>query len=197
MTEDLSGQRIVITGGTGGIGRATAERLLAKGARVIVSSRSQDKLDATLSDLAGNVSGHVLDLEDKSGVEAFFAKLGVFDHLVTPAATSMFAPIREMDFAAARSILESKQWGQMLSVHYGAKTIAETGSITLFSGTVTQKPLAGATMFAAVGAATEASARIWGMELAPIRVNTVVPGIIATPVWPTLMGDDGAAQAQA
>jgi len=52
-------------------------------------------------------------------------------------------------------------------------------------------------MFAAVGAATEASARIWGMELAPIRVNTVVPGIIATPVWPTLMGEDGAAQAQA
>ncbi|MEM8540971.1 MAG: SDR family oxidoreductase [Pseudomonadota bacterium] len=74
---------------------------------------------------------------------------------------------------------------------------ALTGSITLFSGTVTQKPLPGATMFAAVGAATEASARIWGMELAPLRVNTVVPGIIATPVSPSLMGNDGAAQAQA
>ncbi len=47
-------------------------------------------------------------------------------------------------------------------------------------------------MFAAVGGATEAAARIWGLELAPVRVNTVVPGIINTPVWPALVGEDAA-----
>lgn len=197
MAEDLTGQRVVVTGGTGGIGRATIRRLLSAGATVVTSARTPEKLDAALSDLSGPVSGHVLDLDHPDSVEGFFEKIGAFDHLVTPAASSMFAPIRAMDFDAARAILESKQWGQMLSVHFGAKTIAPSGSITLFSGTVTQKPLPGATMFAAVGAATEASARIWGLELAPIRVNTVVPGIIDTPVWPALMGQDGAAQAQA
>jgi NAD(P)-dependent dehydrogenase (short-subunit alcohol dehydrogenase family) len=101
----------------------------------------------------------------------------------------MFAPIAEMDMKAAREILETKQWGQMLCVHYGSKHISKTGSITVFSGTVTQKPLPGSTMFAAVGAASEASARVWGLELAPVRVNSIVPGIIETPIWGNLMGD--------
>lgn len=192
MKIDLNGQRAVVTGVTGGIGRATVRALLEAGARVVTSARSQEKLDAALSELTGDVSGHVLDLEDDEGVSGFFKQVGDFDHLVTPAASSMFAPIKDMDFEAARTIVKSKQWGQMLSVHYGAKSISQTGSIVLFSGTVTQKPLPGATMFAAVGAATEAAARIWGLELAPVRVNTIVPGIIDTPVWPSLMGPDGA-----
>ena len=92
--------------------------------------------------------------------------------------------------------LESKQWGQMLCVHHALPYLSQDGSITLFSGTVTQKPLMGASMFAAVGAATEAAGRIWAYELAPIRVNTVVPGVIATPVWSDLTGGDEPAQAQ-
>ena len=164
MTIDLTGQKIVITGITSGIGRASADLLLSQGAEVFVSARSQEKLDKALSDLNGPASGHVLDLKDEVSIATFFEQAGQFDHLVTTAATSMFAPLRDMDFAAAREIIESKQWGQMQSVYHGVKNIAETGSITLFSGTVTQKPLPGASMFAAVGAATEASARIWGLE---------------------------------
>ncbi len=196
MQENLSNQRIVITGITGGIAKAIAKRLLAAGAEVIVSARSQEKLEQSLADLTGKVSGYVMDLTDKTSVKAFFNRVGQFDHLVTPAASSMFAPIKEMDFSAARNILETKQWGQMLSVHYALPFLKDTSSITLFSGTVTQKPLPGATMFAAAGAATEAAARIWAYELAPIRVNTIVPGVIATPVWNDLMGNKTQAQAQ-
>ncbi len=196
MGMDFTGQRVVVTGVTGGIARATTRYLASHGAEVVVSARSAEKLEHALADIAGKVSGHVLDVTDAESVEWFFARVGAFDHLVTPAATSMFAPIREMDFAAARSILQSKQWGQMLCVHHALPHIGERGSITLFSGTVTQKPLPGATMFAAVGAATEAAARIWAFELAPIRVNTVVPGVIATPVWDALVGGAEAARAQ-
>lgn len=194
MTPDFTNQKIVVTGITGGIARATAERLLAHNASLVVTARSQEKLDAAVSDLSGNVSGHVLDLLDPAAIETFFKKVGPFDHLVTPAAIGMFSPLRELDIARARELLESKQWGQLLCVHYGAKQMSGTGSITLFSGTVTQKPLPGATMFAAVGAATEASARIWGLELAPIRVNTIVPGVIETRVWSDIMGEEAAAQ---
>ena len=195
MTMDLTGQRVVITGITSGIGRASAELLLSLGAEVVVSARNQEKLEKALGELDGPVSGHVLDLLDVDAFPTFFDKVGAFDHLVTPAATGMFAPLRDMDFRAAREILESKQWGQMQTVYHGVQKMSEKGSITLFSGTVTQKPLPGASMFAAVGAATEAAARVWGLELAPIRVNTIVPGIIDTPVWAGLMGEEAAAEA--
>ncbi|VAV93676.1 3-oxoacyl-[acyl-carrier protein] reductase [hydrothermal vent metagenome] len=196
MTADFSGQRVVVTGITGGIAKATIQYLAACGAEVVVSARSAEKLEHAMANITGKVSGHVMDVTDSKNIEQFFNRVGAFDHLVTPAATSMFAPIREMDFEAARALLESKQWGQMLCVHYAVPYISEHGSITLFSGTVTQKPLAGATMFAAVGAATEAAGRIWALELAPIRVNTVVPGVIATSIWEELTGGPEAAREQ-
>jgi len=196
MKTDLTGQRIVITGVTGGIGKAATQYLAACGAEVVVSARSAEKLEHALADVEGKVCGHVMDVTDADSVAQFFSRVGAFDHLVTPAATSMFAPIREMDFDAAQAIFKSKQWGQMLCVHHALPHLSEHGSITLFSGTVTQKPLPGATMFAAVGAATEAAGRIWALELAPIRVNTVVPGVIATPAWEGLLGSADAARAQ-
>jgi len=196
MQTDLNGKRIVITGITGGIAKASAQRLAAQGAEVIVSARSSTKLEQALADITGKVSGYVLDLQNEDSVKTFFANVGNFDHLVTPAASSMFSPISEMDFSAARELLETKQWGQMLCVHHALPYLSKQGSITLFSGTVTQKPLPGATMFAAVGAASEASGRIWAYELAPIRVNTVVPGVIETNIWSSLYGGDEVAREQ-
>lgn len=196
MKEDLNGQRVVITGITGGIAKASAQRLAAQGAHVVASARSEAKLEQALADITGMVSGYVMDVQDEHRIKTFFAKVGDFDHLVTPAASSMFAPIADMDFPAARELLETKQWGQMLCVHHALPYLNQEGSITLFSGTVTQKPLPGATIFAAAGAASEASGRIWAYELAPIRVNTIVPGVIETDVWSTLYGSDETAREQ-
>lgn len=196
MQTNLHNQRIVITGITGGIAKASAQRLAAQGADVVVSARSEGKLEKALAGITGKVSGYVMDVQDESSIKNFFAKVGDFDHLVTPAASSMFSPIKDMDFSAARELLETKQWGQMLSVHHALPYLNENGSITLFSGTVTQKPLPGATMFAATGAATEASGRIWAYELAPIRVNTIVPGVIETDVWSMLYGNAETAKEQ-
>ena len=189
MSTDLTGQRVVLTGITGGIAHATARRLLELGAELVVTARTADSLERALADLDGKVEGALMDLLDPDSVRALFERVGAFDHLVTPAASGMFSPIRQLDRTKARALLESKQWGQMLCVHEGVKRMHSTGSITLFSGTVTQKPLAGATMFAAAGAAAEAMGRVWGLELAPIRVNTVVPGVIETRVWSDILGD--------
>ena len=196
MQANLNTKRVVITGITGGIAKATAVRLAAQGADVVVSARSEEKLEQALADLAGKISGYVMDLREEESVKSFFENVGEFDHLITPAATSMFSPIAEMNLPAARELLETKQWGQMLCVHHALPYLHKEGSITLFSGTVTQKPLPGASIFAAAGAASEASGRIWAYELAPIRVNTIVPGVIETDVWSTLAGSQEAARDQ-
>ena len=133
-----------------------------------------------------------MDLLDPQSISRLFERVGTFDHLVTPAASGMFAPLRDMNLTQARELLETKQWGQFLCVHEGVKRMNERGSITLFSGTVTQKPLPGATMFAAAGGASEAMGRVWGLELAPIRVNTVAPGVIDTRVWGDVLGEETA-----
>ena len=196
MYSNIKNKRIVVTGINGGIAKATTSLLSSLGAEVVVSARNQEKLERNLAELPVNVSGDTMDLTNEASVKEFFTRVGKFDHLVTPAASSMFAPISEMDFEAAKDILASKQWGQMLCVHHALPYLNRESSITLFSGTVTQKPLPGATMFAAVGAATEAAGRIWAYELAPMRVNTVVPGVIKTEVWNTLLGSEQAASAQ-
>ncbi len=196
MHTNIQHQRIVITGITGGIAQATAQLLADSGAEVIVSARDKTKLTKSLSLLPESASGYLMDLNDETSIQRFFTHVGKFDHLVTPAASSMMAPISEMDFNKARQLLESKQWGQMLCVHHALKNIRKDGSITLFSGTVTQKPLPGSSTFAAVGAATEAAARIWALEQAPLRINTLVPGIIETDVRTNLTGSKEAAHEQ-
>jgi len=196
MYESLSNRRVAVTGINGGIAKATAQMLLKHDVELVVTARTQAKLDAGLASLEGKVSGVLMDMTDQSSIQSAFEEIGEIDHLVTPASTAMFAPIRDMDFEAGRLLINTKQWGQMLCVHYALKQLNSSGSVTLFSGTVTQKPLPGGTMFAAAGAATEASARIWAYENAPIRFNTIVPGVIDTPVWERLMGREAAEEAQ-
>lgn len=196
MLTNLSKQKVVITGITGGIAKATAELLLDHGAEVVVTARNDERLNQGLSGLGGKVKGLVMDLLDEQSIQACFEAVGPFDHLVTPAASSTFAPIKQLDFSAARELLESKQWGQMLCLYHALPYLRKDGSVTLFSGTVTQKPLPGGSMYAAVGAASEAAGRVWALELAPLRINTVVPGVIATEVWPHLLGGAEAAQKQ-
>ena len=105
MNTNLNNKSVVITGITGGIAKASAQHLAAQGAHVIVSARSEVKLEQALAEITGKVSGHVMDLHDEESVKSFFSKVGDFDHLVTPAATSMFSPISEMDFSAGRELL--------------------------------------------------------------------------------------------
>lgn len=73
MNTDLSNKRVVITGITGGIGKASAQRLAALGAHVIVSARSEIKLEQALADITGKVTGYVMDLHKEESVKEFFS----------------------------------------------------------------------------------------------------------------------------
>ncbi len=93
---DFTGERVVVTGITGGIARATAKLLLSEGAEVIVTARRAEKLERGLSGLTGKMSGGVVNLEDEATIRSFFEQTGSFDPLVTAASSSMLAPLTDL-----------------------------------------------------------------------------------------------------
>ena len=192
MSESLRGRRVVIIGASSGIGLATAELLSQSGAELILASRNLETLQEATKDLPGMISTHRLDITVEEDVARFFEQIGRFDHLVVPAAGAVLGTLADSPTESTRAMVDSKFWGQYFAVKNGARQIAKNGSITLFSGTVTQKPLPGTSAYAAVGSAIEAASRIWALEYAPVRINTIVPGIIKTPIWEGLLGKDRA-----
>lgn len=185
MTEqNFLGQNIIITGGSGGIGLALGRHLLARGAgKVVLTGRDRDKLARAAESLGPRAETATFDVTNEDQVAGFFSRQTHIDHLVTAAAGTARGLVTELEVAKARALFESKYWGQYLCCKYGAPKLAPRGSIVLFSGWISRKPMAGVSTLAAVDAAIEALGRTLALEIAPRRVNTVVPGMIDTPLW--------------
>jgi NAD(P)-dependent dehydrogenase (short-subunit alcohol dehydrogenase family) len=192
MTSHFKGKKIVIIGGSAGIGLATAKALAGLGAEIVIASRSEARLAAAAAQIANGVVSRRLDVTDPLAIEAFFGTVGPFDHLATTAAAGAVGMFLEIDPAKARAHVESKLWGQYFAARFGAPMLRAGGSITLFSGVVSRKPLRGTTTAALATGAIESFTRVLALELAPIRVNCVTPGITATEVWSELLTEAGA-----
>jgi NAD(P)-dependent dehydrogenase (short-subunit alcohol dehydrogenase family) len=187
----IEGNRVLVVGGSSGIGQAVARQAAALGAQVTIASRSARKLAAAAQALGGGVSTAVLDSTDAQAVEAYFAGQAAFDHIVVSAAVTPIASVRDLSLTDARSAMESKFWGAY-HVARGAK-LTERGSLTLVSGFLADRPVAGAALQGAINAALDSLARGLALELSPVRVNTVSPGMIDTPLWAGM--DEGARDA--
>lgn len=186
----LADQRIVITGGTSGIGLAAARALAAQGARLVVASRSPERLAAAAAELGPDAEAVPLDVTDEAAVDAFFEQVGPFDHLVTTAGEqALDAPVLQLDTAVARRLFDVKYWGQYHAARHGAPRLRPGGSITLFSAWLARKPTAGFPTYAAIDGAIESLARVLALEIAPLRVNVVSPGVIDTPLYDNLPAD--------
>lgn len=177
----LIGQRVVIIGGSSGIGLETARLAAAEGAEIIIASRSKDKLEKAKEVLGAAISAYILDITDEEQVHSFFEKVGTFQHLVVTAAETSGGPFLETPTSAARQLFENKFWGQYYAAKYGAPKLSPQGSITLFSGVVAYKSMIGSSTLGAVNAAVSNLGQTLALELAPLRVNIVSPGIIDTP----------------
>jgi len=180
----LAGKRVVVIGGASGIGFAIAALARETGAQVVIASRNAEHVAAAVERLPG-VTGGAVDLRDEASVSAFFETLGAFDHLAITAgdwAGARFVATRDLDLAAARDGLEIRFWGVLAAVKYGSRSIATDGSITMTSGMMTHRPRKGAPLATAIGGAVEHLARGLAIDLAPVRVNAVCPGMILTEV---------------
>jgi NAD(P)-dependent dehydrogenase (short-subunit alcohol dehydrogenase family) len=180
----LEGKRVVLLGGTTGIGLATAQAAAAAGARVVVVSSNPDNVAKSLAELPTGAQGETADLTQEPEIKELFARLGAFDHLVYTAGESLaLFPLQDVEIAAAQRFFQTRYWGAYTSVKYAAPHINAGGSIVLSSGGAAQRPMPGWTVPASILGAIEALGRALAVELAPIRVNVVRPGLVRTELW--------------
>ncbi|KOS01799.1 SDR family oxidoreductase [Paenibacillus polymyxa] len=177
----MQNKKIVIIGGSSGIGLETAKQVISLGAEVVIASRSEDKLHKAKEMLGPRAAIYVLDTSDEQQVKSFFGKVGPYDHLIVSAAETSGGSFLQLETDQARKLFENKFWGQYYAAKYGASQLSTEGSITLFSGVVAYKPMIGSSALGAVNAAVSNLGQTLALELAPIRVNVVSPGIIDTP----------------
>jgi NAD(P)-dependent dehydrogenase (short-subunit alcohol dehydrogenase family) len=197
MTNNLSGKKVVIIGGTAGIGLATAIAAAEQGAQVWAAGRSEANLEKARAASNGKFELRQADTHDAEALEAIFKEAGKIDHLVSAAVggertLKPFLEQTEEQFKAAYD----KLWGYAKVVRVGAPYLADDGAITLVSGSPARKIKPGQSPLSCVGASVENLVRCLAVEMAPVRVNVVSPGTIDTAMF-DWMGDEKAAKLSA
>jgi len=177
-------ERVVIVGGSSGIGLAVAEQVALQGAEVVIVSGNAARVQGAVKSIGGKAQGQAVDVSDERAVENFFANLGAFDHLVFTAGDSLqLHQLADTDLKQARRAFELRYWSALATVKYGSPQIRKGGSIVLTTGVAGQRPHSGWVIAASVCGTIEALTRALAIELAPIRVNAVSPGVVRTNLW--------------
>jgi NAD(P)-dependent dehydrogenase (short-subunit alcohol dehydrogenase family) len=174
----LAGKKVVVVGGSSGIGLATAELAKQQGADVIIASRNAAKLDEVAARL--KVTAIAADVTSDDSVAELFRKAGPVDHVVVTAAQLRTGPFKTVAMEDVRATMEGKFWGAWRVAR--AAEIRPGGSLTLVSGFLSLRARPNSAIVSAANGALESLARALALELAPVRVNAVSPGIIDTPI---------------
>jgi NAD(P)-dependent dehydrogenase (short-subunit alcohol dehydrogenase family) len=190
----LEGKRVVVLGGTSGIGFAIAESAAAHGATVIVVSSRKANVDRAVEQLPAGADGRVADLTNPGQVRDLFETLGDLDHLVYTAGDPLLlTPVADLDLDAAREFFTVRYFGALSAVKAAVPHLRGDASITLTTGTAGPRPMPGSTLASSICGAMEGLTRALAVELAPIRVNAVMPGVVRSNLWAQLP-DDARAQ---
>lgn len=192
--QDLAGKKVVIIGGTAGIGLAAAKAAAAAGAQVWAAGRSQGHIDSAKAAANGAFEVRQADTHNPDQLEAIFKEAGTIDHLVSAAVGGErtllpFLEQTQEQFEAAYA----KLWGYCKVVRAGAPFLASDGAITLVSGSPARKIMNSQSPLSCVGASVENLVRCLAVEMKPVRVNVVSPGTIDTAMFDA-MGDQKAAK---
>ncbi len=180
----LEGKKVVVIGGTAGIGLATAKLAAEAGAQVWAAGRSQAHIDKAKEVSGGSFEVRQADTHDAEALDAIFREAGTIDHLVSAAVGGErtllpFLQQTQEQFQAAYD----KLWGYCNVVRVGAPYLEDNGSVTLVSGSPARKIKPGQSPLSCVGASVENLVRCLAVEMAPIRVNVVSPGTIDTAMF--------------
>jgi NAD(P)-dependent dehydrogenase (short-subunit alcohol dehydrogenase family) len=137
----LEGKKVIVLGGSSGIGLATATAAAQEGAEVRIVSGNQQRIDAALTGLPATAKGYIVDLNKEEEIKSLFQKTGAFDHLVYTAGENLnLTVIAATDVEKAREFFNIRYWGAFMAIKYGAPRIQPGGSISLISGTANARP---------------------------------------------------------
>jgi NAD(P)-dependent dehydrogenase (short-subunit alcohol dehydrogenase family) len=192
-TPFLRDRRVVVIGGSSGIGFAVAQLALDDGAQVVIGSSGADHVDRAIERLGKGASGSAVDVKDEGSVAAFFGRTGHFDHLVYTAGD--WGPLRgggevaKLDLVGATATFTVRFWGALSAIKHAHGRISADGSITLTDGVIAHRPRKGAVISTAMAGAIEHLTRALAVDLAPLRVNAVCPGLVLTEVWDSIPPD--------
>ncbi|MGV9666837.1 SDR family oxidoreductase [Nocardia niigatensis] len=176
--------RVVVMGGSSGIGEATAAAFAADGAEVVITGRGRDKLDAAVARIGGKTTGYALDATSQTDIDAFFAQAGAIDHLVISVSGSAGSgPFADLDLDQLAAGFDGKFWPQVRILKAALPHLDSQGSVTLVTAGSSRSAFPGTAGLAAINGALDAMVPPLAVELAPLRVNAVSPGVIDTPWW--------------
>ncbi|WP_448104191.1 SDR family oxidoreductase [Pedobacter panaciterrae] len=187
----MENKKVIILGGSSGLGLATAKAATAEGANVVIVSSNQTRIDQALTQLPQGSEGYALDLSNEQNIQDFFKQTGNFDHLVYTAGENItMSMVDDTDIDQGKDFFTIRFWGAFAAIKYGKDHINEGGSITLMSGNFGQRPSKGYSLGATICGAMDAFTRAMAVELAPIRVNNIAAGVIKTNLWNNLSDAD-------
>jgi len=184
MSEAFKGQRVVVLGGSSGIGFEVAKQAAGQGAAVVIVSSNAERVRAAAEAIGGAAKGVSVNLRDEAAIAGFFAAEEEFDHLVYTAADPLqLHLLAETDLKQARDILELRYWSAVAAVKYGAPKVRKGGSITLTTGVAGERPSKTWVIISSICEMMKGLTRALAVELAPLRVNCVSPGVVRTNIW--------------
>ncbi|WP_068187802.1 SDR family oxidoreductase [Mycobacterium sp. UM_CSW] len=186
----LCNQRVLIIGGTSGIGLAVAAAVAERGATPVVASRRMSSVDRALGALPAGAVGATVDLGDPASIERLAELAGPVNHLVYTAGE----PLEMVSLAALTpdviaGFYQTRFIGACNAVRVIGPLLPADGSITLTSGSAAEQPEFGALPVSLCGAMNALTAAL-AVELAPVRVNAVAPGVVRSPLWDTMGEED-------
>jgi len=171
---NLEGKKVVVIGGSSGMGLATAKAAAESGAQVFIGGRRSAALEDAVAQIGNNAEFLTVDSSNEVSVKAFFDKCGTVDHLAIPGSSVRTNQFLDTSIDDLRYSIDNKFIGQVLCVRHCQ--LAKQGSIVLFSGILAQRP-GNSSLLGAINAAVESLAKGLAVELAPARVNVVSPGM--------------------
>ncbi|OZC46595.1 short-chain dehydrogenase [Rhodococcus sp. WWJCD1] len=178
--------RVLLIGGASGIGRAVAAEIVDGGGEVILAGRRPDVLNDAAAAMGPRATSVIVDLTDEESIAAAAAEVGSVDHVVSLAADHANGSVADLDVADIRKAFDTKVIGPIVLAKHFASSIAKGGSLLFFSGVAAWKPAPGLSVMATTNGAVVFLVEALAVELAPIRVNAVSPGIVDSGAWDSM-----------
>ncbi len=194
---DLTGKKVVVIGGSAGMGLATAEAAVDAGAEVAIAARNPARLKAAAKALTKRGKGRKaawksLRVEDRKAVARFLKENAPFDHLVLPGSTVRPVLYDDLNEKEAADAFNSKFWGPFWAAYDARKYLRKGGSVVFFTGVAAVRPVSGYVMGACINGALNAGVRSLALEFAKLgcRANVIAPSLVLTPLLDAVHGHD-------